>query len=297
MGPPKEQIELGRAFDREYTRRLGVLTDQFLGQPRTLGEARLLYEIGERAEVRELRVRLDLDAGYMSRLLRSLQTQGLVQVVPHPADHRVRIAQLTEAGARERADLDQRAADASADLLSGLSAAQREQLIISQRQVLRLLRLAAVHIGAADISSADARFCLDAYAAECNARFPEGYDQSVQAKPADLGGNKGTFLIAREDERPVGCGLWCTADDSRTAEIRHLWVSPSARGIGLGRRLLGDIEADAAGHGITLVRLYTHSALAEADALYRASGYRQIPRFDDSPYNHMSFEKDCTPTG
>jgi ribosomal protein S18 acetylase RimI-like enzyme len=73
--------------------------------------------------------------------------------------------------------------------------------------------------------------------------------------------------------------------------VRHLWVGADARGLGLGRRLLGAVEADAAGHGNTVVRLGTHRVLGEAIALYRSSGYHEIPTYDDSPYNQLAFEK------
>src|SRR5688572_3963608 len=103
-----EQVESIRAFNRYYTRRLGILTDRYLGQDRPLAEARLLFEIDDRADVRELRTRLGLDSGYLSRLLRSLEQQHLVRTVAHPEDGRARVAELTDAGRQERADLDAR---------------------------------------------------------------------------------------------------------------------------------------------------------------------------------------------
>jgi DNA-binding MarR family transcriptional regulator len=93
-----DQVELVRDFNRYYTRRLGVLSDRYLGQDRTLGEARLLFEIGATADVRDLRIRLGLDSGYLSRLLRSLERQRLVRVHAHPSDGRARVAELTPAG-------------------------------------------------------------------------------------------------------------------------------------------------------------------------------------------------------
>src|SRR6266567_1139567 len=103
-------VEQVRSFNRTMTERVGVLNDHFLGRNHPLGEARLLWEIGEQgAEVRELRSRLGLDSAYVSRLLRSLEGQGLVVVEASGNDGRVRIAQLTKAGLRERAELDHRA--------------------------------------------------------------------------------------------------------------------------------------------------------------------------------------------
>jgi len=286
-----DQIELVRDFNRYYTRRLGILGD-YLGQRRPLSEARLLFEIGEGADLRSLRARLGLDSGYLSRLLRTLTSQGVVEVRPDPADRRVRIASLTEAGRRERAELDTRARDSVAELLGPLTAEQRERLIEAQAQVRRLLRLAAVVISPVPDDDDDARECLRAYAAELALRFPEGYDPAELIRPGELG--VGAFLLAREEGRPIGCVVWQRLSGG-VAEIRHLWVCGAARGLGLGRRLLERVEADAAAHGMTTLRLGTHSILVEAIALYRGSGYREIASYGDSPYNQLNFEKTVTP--
>jgi DNA-binding MarR family transcriptional regulator/GNAT superfamily N-acetyltransferase len=286
-----DQIELVRDFNRYYTRRLGILGD-YLGQGRPLSEARLLFEIGAGTDLRSLRARLGLDSGYLSRLLRTLSSQGVVEVRPDPADRRVRIATLTEAGVREREELDARARDSVAELLEPLTSAQRERLIEAQGQVRRLLRLAAVVISPVPDDDADGRECLRAYAAELGLRFPEGYDPATLIQPGELG--VGAFLLAREEERPIGCGVWQRLSDG-VAEIRHLWVCGAARGIGLGRRLLEHVEADAAARGMTTLRLGTHTSLPEAIAMYRSSGYREIPSYSDSQYNQLNFEKTVTP--
>jgi DNA-binding MarR family transcriptional regulator/GNAT superfamily N-acetyltransferase len=283
-----DQIELVRDFNRYYTRRLGILTDRYLGQDRTLGEARLLFEIGATADVRDLRTRLGLDSGYLSRLLRSLERERLIRVRTHPDDGRARIAELTPLGERERTDLETRSRAGIRELLGPLTAEQRDQLVAAQAQVRRLLRLAAVTIDAADDGLA--RYCLGAYAAELAVRFPEGYDESTLVEPDELIGDAGVLLVAREDGQPVGCVAWHRLGPE-VAEIRNLWVGAEARGLGLGRRLLGAVEADAAAHGIAVMRLGTHRVLTEAIALYRSSGYREIPTYDESPYNQLAFEK------
>lgn len=288
MDPASAQVETVRDFNRFYTRRLGVLTDRYLGQDRPLSEARLLFEIGERADVRELRARLGLDSGYLSRLLRSLQDQDLVRTRAHPADRRVRIAELTDAGRRERADLDARSRAGISELLGRLSAGQRRQLLDAQEQIRRLLRLTAVTVRAA--GTAVARQCLEAYAAELADRFPEGYDRAALVDPGELTGDAGAMLAAYEEDQPVGCGAWQRLG-ADTAELRHLWVAPRARGLGLGRRLLDSLEADAAAHAVTTLRLGTHTALTEAIALYRACGYREIEPDGRSPYNQLGFAK------
>lgn len=281
-----DEIELVRDFNRYYTRRLGVLTDSFLGQGRPLSEARLLFEIGDRADLRDLRARLDLDSGYLSRLVRSLATQGLVTIRAHPGDGRVRTVELTTAGRREQSDLNTRSRDSVGDLLSHLTPPQRTQLIAAQQQVRRLVRLASVRIEPVPDGGPAARQCLRAYAAELAVRFPSGYQDSALVRP----GETDTFLVAREEDRAIGCVARRRLTDD-TAEVRHLWVSSEARGLGLGRRLLTHLEADAAGLGITTMRLGTHRALTEAIGLYRSSGYREIPLYDDSPYNQLAFEK------
>jgi DNA-binding MarR family transcriptional regulator/GNAT superfamily N-acetyltransferase len=290
MDGATDQVELVRDFNRYYTRRLGILTDRYLGQDRTLGEARLLFEIGDVADVRDLRTRLGLDSGYLSRLLRSLEGQRLIRVRAHPADGRARIAELTAAGARERADLDARSRAGISELLGPLTSAQREQLVAAQAQVRRLLRLAAVTIEAVDDGDSVARYCLRAYASELAVRFPEGYDDSTLVKPNELVGDAGALLMAREEGQPVGCVAWRRLGPD-VAEVRNMWVGAGARGLGLGRRLLGAAETEAAAHGVGVMCLGTHRVLTEAIALYRSSGYREIPPYDESPYNQLAFEK------
>src|SRR4051794_19457171 len=217
-----DQVELVRDFNRYYTQRLGILTDRYLGQDRTLSEARLLFEIGSGANVADLRARLGLDSGYLSRLLRSLERQGLVRVRAHPDDGRARVAELTEAGARERTDLDARSRAGISALLDPLTAEQRQRLVAAQVEVRRVLRLAAVTVEAVDDGSEVARWCLRAYAEELAARFPEGYDEAALLRPGELAG-AGALLVAEEEGQPVGCGVWQRLGPE-VAEIRHVWV-------------------------------------------------------------------------
>ncbi|GIE31212.1 putative transcriptional regulator, MarR family protein [Actinoplanes italicus] len=282
-----DAIDRIRDFNRFYTRRLGLLSDQYLGLDRPLGHSRLLWEIGDRAGVRDLRERLGLDSGYLSRLLRALEEHGLIRVVPHPSDARVRVAELTDAGRRERAVLDERSRDGIAALVAGLSPEERAELVAAQERVRRLLRLAAVTIEPVPADDPAAWRCLRRYAAELAGRFPEGYDEAALTRPEDL---DGSLMLAREEDRPAGCGAWVRLSPG-VAEIRHLWVAGEARGLGLGRRLLRRLEQDAARHGIATVRLGTHTVLTEAIALYRDAGYHEIGGYGASPYNQICWEK------
>src|SRR5437588_1999031 len=133
-------VEQVRSFNRTMTERIGVLNDHFLGRNHPLGEARLLWEIGAQGvEVRELRRRLDLDSAYVSRLLRSLEGQGLIKVKTSSNDGRVRMVHLTKAGLHERAELDHRADTFAQSLLEPLSESQRVKLVAAMAQVERLL--------------------------------------------------------------------------------------------------------------------------------------------------------------
>ncbi|MDW5329845.1 MarR family winged helix-turn-helix transcriptional regulator [Plantactinospora sp. KLBMP9567] len=285
-----EQARSVRDFNRYYSQRIGLLTDRYLGQDRPLSEARLLYEIGTGAPVRDLRTRLGWDSGYLSRSLRSLEGQGLVQLRAHETDRRVRVAELTAAGTAELAELERRSTAAASELLAPLTAAQRAELITAQHRTRRLLRLAAVTVELTDADSASARHCLAEYAAELSTRFPEGYDSRALVDPAEVGGAGGAFLVAYEHDNPIGCGGIRTYAPG-VAELCHLWVHADARGLGLGRRLLAELERQAVTRDLHTVRLGTHGSLAEAAALYRSAGYRQIPVYGDSPYNQLCFER------
>lgn len=283
-----------RRFNRYFTRRIGALDDHYLGQNRPLAEARMLFEIGEAGEggvsLRELRTRLGLDAGYLSRMVKSLEGQGLVRVGVHAEDSRVRVAELTPAGRVEVAEQNRRSDALAEGLLAGLSAEQREQLTGALRAAQRLLRLAAIRVEVVDGDSADARACLDAYAADIDARFPEGYDPATLVPPHEVSGDAGVLLVAYEEGRPVACGALRTLEPG-VGEIKHVWVRPEARRLGLARRLLEGLEQQAAERGFDVVRLDTHAALAEAQAMYRACGYTEIPRYNDDVYASHFFEK------
>ena len=160
-------VDQVRRFNRIVTERIGALNEDFLGRERPLGEARLLWGIGLKGcEVRLLRARLGLDSGYLSRLLRSLEGAGLVEVTAGAGDRRTRVARLTTAGRRERGALDQRSDERAQSLLAPLSPRQREQLVAAMHRVERLLISASVQITNLDPEHPDARHCLAEYVAE-----------------------------------------------------------------------------------------------------------------------------------
>jgi ribosomal protein S18 acetylase RimI-like enzyme len=147
-----------------------------------------------------------------------------------------------------------------------------------------------------DPDSPDARWCRDRYFAELAARFDGGFDpgRGGAAGDREMAPPTGLFLIARRDGEAVGC-VGLKLHPEGIAEIKRMWVAPSARGLGLARRMLRALEAHARAAGATRLRLDTNGALKEAQALYRREGFAEIPRFNDNPYAHHWFEKGLYP--
>jgi DNA-binding MarR family transcriptional regulator/GNAT superfamily N-acetyltransferase len=286
-------VDQVRSFNRVVTQRVGALHDQYLGRDRPLGQDRLLWEIGtEGCEVRALRSRLGLDAGHLSRLLRALEDAGLVLTAPSPADGRIRVARLTSRGASERAMLDRRSDELAESILAPLDAGQRDELVAAMKTVRRLLTTAAIEIRRVDPDGADARSCVRAYFAELDRRSDFGFDAStgISAEPHELTPPAGRFLVAYLRGEPVGCGA-VKHHPGQPSEIKRMWVAESARGLGIARRLLAELEADAVANGATAARLETNKALVEAIALYWSAGYVEVPAWGDEPFAHHWFEK------
>jgi DNA-binding MarR family transcriptional regulator len=282
-----------RRFNRTVTQRVGALEDEFLGRGRSLGAARVLWEIGpDGRDVRSLRRELGLDSGYLSRLLRSLEADSLVTVEEAAADRRVRLARLTPHGVAERDALDRGSDEVAAALLSPLTPSQRGRLAAAMADVERLLRAGTIEIAVADPDEPDARYCLGAYFAELDRRFDAGFEvaRSNPAPDDALRPPAGLLLVARLGAEPVGCGALRFGAHG-VCEIKRMWVAGTVRGTGLGRRLLGDLETRAAAAGAHTVRLETNRTLGEAIALSRSAGYTEVPAFNDEPYAHHWFEK------
>jgi len=290
-------IESVRRFNRTVTQRIGALDDSFLSRGRPLGQARLLWEIGPAgARIRALRSRLGLDSGYLSRMLRALEAEGLITVSAADDDKRVRAVGLTQAGLAERAELDRRSDEMAAAVLRPLTSRQRDRLTAAMDEAELLLTASMIEIAATDPRHPHARFCLQAYFTELASRFDSGFDpaRSIPAAEEDLIPPAGVLLVATLHDEPVGCGA-LKYHGAGPAEVKRMWVSPAVRGLGLGRRLLGELEVSAAAHRIRVLRLETNRALTEAIELYRSAGYREVGAFNTEPYAHHWFEKTLSP--
>ena len=288
-----DPIKTARSFYRTLTLRVGALTGSFLGRGRPLAQARLLFEIGaEGADVRDLRSRLDLDAGYLSRLLHAVEKDGLIEVASLESDLRSRHARLTAAGRKELKELNRLGDRFAEETFDPLDGAERARLVSAMSDVEKLLNLSFTRISVEDPDSPDAKWCIAQYFAELGERFEKGFDagRSIPADAEALRPPRGAFLLARLDGRLVGCGAVMGVEPG-IGSIKRMWVSREVRGAGVGRRLLLALEKEAAGLGMALLRLETNRSLHEAQTLYRRNGYREVPAFNDEPHADHWFEK------
>jgi DNA-binding MarR family transcriptional regulator len=205
----RSQVEQVRRFNRLVTQRVGALEDSYLRRGRPLSEARLVFEVGaDGADVRAMRSKLGLDSGYLSRLLRSLVAQDLIEVSKQNGDGRLRRASLTRKGRTELATYHKLSDKLAASMLEPLDASQRDRLVMAMGEVERLIRAGAVKVAREDPNSADARWCLDEYFRELAARFEAGFDPAKDSSVLvdDMTPPRGLFIVARLDGNPAGCG-------------------------------------------------------------------------------------------
>ncbi|KAA8606170.1 PadR family transcriptional regulator [Salipiger aestuarii] len=286
-----DPIARTRRFHRAVTTESGVLDSSFLGRGRPLGPARVLNAIGHgRQDVADIRAFLRLDSGLMSRLLRGLEDEGLITLHSAPNDARRRLATLTDAGAAEFAAYESLSDAQVSGILN--RHARPEALLAAMDIVATALGIDRTEIVETPPTDPRAIACLTAYYDELAQRLATGFDVSLSADPEaqDMTPPRGAFLLALSDGMPIGC-VGLKATDKGYAEVKRLWTAPAARGMGLAKRLMDQLEARARTLGITRLRLDSNSALLEAIAMYRKAGWTEIDRFNDDPYPDHFFEK------
>jgi DNA-binding MarR family transcriptional regulator/GNAT superfamily N-acetyltransferase len=289
-----EQTAVLRRFNRTYTQRIGALDESFLGTGRPLGPSRLLFEIGSGdgagATVRELRDRLGLDSGYLSRLLRALETDDLVVVRPDQDDRRRRRVTLSRRGRTAWRRLDDRSEELAQALVAPLSERQRARLTEALATADRLVRAATVRLEETAPTDPRAVAAMAAYFAEIGERFGFEPGDAWQHDAASMAAPDGFFVVATSDGEPVACGGVQRLPDG-AAEVKRMWVHDDWRGAGLGARLLRQLEDLARARGHAVVRLDTNDTLVEAIAMYERAGYRSIERYNDNEWARCWFEK------
>jgi GNAT superfamily N-acetyltransferase len=204
----------------------------------------------------------------------------------------VRRATLTPRGEREWDELESRSEALAVSVLEPLSERQERELVGAMETVVRLLTTSLIGVDVESPRSRAGRWCLEQYYAELRDRFDAGFDPTTSSLPdaGEMAPPTGLFLIARLRGEPVGCG-GLILHDAAPAEIKRMWVAPEVRGLGLGRRLLSELERLARESGAPATRLDTNRNLTEAISMYRSSGYEEIPDFNGEPYAHHWFEK------
>ncbi|KRA38112.1 MULTISPECIES: helix-turn-helix domain-containing GNAT family N-acetyltransferase [unclassified Nocardioides] len=282
-----------RRFNRTWTQRVGVLDESFLGTGRPLAVSRLLFEIGstDGVGVRDLRERLGLDSGHVSRMLRRLEGEGLVETVADPDDGRRRVVRLTASGRTAYDDLDRRSDDLASRLVAPLTPRQQDRLADALATADLLVRAATVELREVESNDPRAVEATSRYVAELDSRFPKGFDPGPLPPEPEA-----TWIAAISDGEPVAYGgiRPVPAVGDGTAEIKRMWVHGDWRGAGLGSRMLRHLEALAAEQGFDTVVLDTNGSLVEAIAMYDRAGYRRVERYNDNPYAEAFFAKELS---
>jgi DNA-binding MarR family transcriptional regulator/GNAT superfamily N-acetyltransferase len=272
-----------RGFNRFYTRVLGLLRPQLAGSSFGLTEARVLFELAHRDEVpvAELRSALDLDAGYLSRIMSGFTAGGLVTREQSISDGRRQVVRLTDAGRFAFDELDRLQADAIGTLLAPLDDAQRKEIVTSMARIRRVLdneqdRRALV-LRAPE--PGDLGWVIERHGYRYSADY--GWDAEFEALVARIvadfaarrDAKREAAWIAELDGERVGC-VFCTASESAdAAQLRLLLVEPSARGAGVGTRLVDECLRFARKSGYQRILLWTNDILVSARRIYERAGF------------------------
>ena len=285
MSRTDSRTEAVRRFNRFYTRRIGALQPGYLGSPFPLPQARVLYELGQRGEctASELGAELDLDLGYLSRLLQDLRRQALVagEAAKHDA-RQIRLS-LTPQGRKAFAALDEGSRRAMGEMLAPLPVPHRERLVKALQTVQAVLDPAApkAKITLRAHRPGDMGWVIQAHGAIYDGEY--GWGVRFEALVAEIAAKfiqnfdakRERCWIAELDGAPLG-SVFVVKESASTAKLRLLIVEPHARGQGLGKRLVAECVAFARRAGYKKLVLWTQSNLLAARAIYAAVGFRKV---------------------
>lgn len=276
------RISAVRAFNRFYTRELGVLGQRLLASPFSLSEARVLYELAHRdgAAAKEIGIELDLDAGYLSRIVQKFDDDGLINRKPLPADRRQHQLKLTTKGRQAFAKLDRSSHDDVAKMLRSLSETERRRLTAAMATIEDLLGAARTSRPATlrEPQPGDMGWVVQSHGAQYAGEY--GFDSSFEALVAEIvakfltsfDASRERCWIAEIDGTQVG-SVFLVRHDDEVAKLRLLLVEPAGRGHGLGKRLVGECIAFARACGYRKITLWTQSILTSARKIYQEAGF------------------------
>ena len=278
-----DHISAVRAFTRFYTRKLGVLDQQLLKSPFSLSEARVLYELAtsEDASAKAIGIELGLDPGYLSRIVQKFDEDGLIARKQQPADRRLYRLSLTAKGRQAFAKLDRSSQAEVAAMLAALSQADRARLTGAMNAIERLLGRPGVLPAAASLREprpGDMGWVVQSHAALYASEY--GWDASFEALVAEIvakflnsfDASRERCWIAERDGTQVG-SVFLVKHSDDVAKLRLLLVDRAGRGLGLGRRLVGECIAFAQACGYRKITLWTQSTLIAARTIYQNAGF------------------------
>jgi DNA-binding MarR family transcriptional regulator/GNAT superfamily N-acetyltransferase len=287
---PDERITAVRAFNRFYTTLIGVVSEGLLETPYSLTEARVLFELAQRdlSEVTGLRRSLDLDAGYLSRILSRFEADGLIRRERSAEDGRRQVAGLTERGRTVYGELDARSGDQIRRILAGLPEPDQRRLVGAMAAIEQILggRPSPDLCVLRPFGPGDFGWVIQRHGAVYAAEY--GWDATFEALVArvvadyvDNGRERGDAWIAEIDGEPAGC-VFCVPKTERVAQLRLLLVEPSARGRGIGGRLVEECVRFARRSGYDELMLWTNDVLAGARRIYQRAGFELV---DEGPHH------------
>jgi DNA-binding MarR family transcriptional regulator/GNAT superfamily N-acetyltransferase len=290
-----DQVTAVRAFNRLYTNVIGVLRDGYLGTPYSLTEARILFELGQRdsTEVAGLRRGLDIDAGYLSRILARFEADRLITKRRSDSDGRRQIIALTDAGRALQAELDAQAASQIGALLATVDEPARRRVISCMQEITSAFtggsRPQAYVLRAP--RPGDMGWVVQRQAAGYAREF--GWDETYESLIARLVADyvdhrdpaREAAWIAEVDGEPAG-SVFCLRKDDTTAQLRMLFVEPWARGLGIGSRLVDECLRFARSAGYTDIMLWTNSILAGARRIYERAGFTLVDEEKHHSFGH-----------
>jgi len=289
------RIAAVRAFNRFYTRQLGVLDQQLFKSPYSLSEARVLYELANREypSAKEIGAELDLDPGYLSRIVQKFADDGLISRKPLPADRRKQQLKLTAKGHQVFAKLDRNSHDEVANMLRPLSCGERGRLSAAMATIERLLDSTAPPSTAIlrEPGPGDMGWIVQSQGAAYAREY--GWDSSFEALVADIvakflnsfDASRERCWIAEIDGLPVG-SVMLVRGDEKIAKLRLLLVEPAGRGQGLGRRLVGECINFARACGYRKITLWTQSILTAARKIYQEAGFVLVESEPHRSFGH-----------
>jgi DNA-binding MarR family transcriptional regulator/GNAT superfamily N-acetyltransferase len=295
--PAGDEVPAVRAFNRFWTQQIGLLQAGLVDTPYSLTEARVLFELAqhESTDLADLRRGLQLDAGYLTRVVGRLKDAGLVTSRRSPDDGRRQVIRLTERGRAEFGTLDARSSEATAAMLAGVPAAERRRLVAAMATIEDTLAPRPGEQPRAYLlrepGPGDLGWMVQRNGAVYAAEY--GWDQSYEALVARIVADfaqhhepaRERAWIAEMDGEPVGCVL-CVRRDDETAQLRILLVDPAARGLGIGARLVEECIRFARSAGYRSMVLWTNDVLVSARRLYEAAGFALVDEQAHHSFGH-----------